>query len=226
MLGNDTVFHCFFEQSGTFKKEFSNLGFKAYDYDILDQFGQTDFVCDLFDEIENAYVGRSKLFDSFVPGRDFIIAFFPCVRFSIQFNLMVRAEQMQLLKLDDCDRIDQSMKYEAERSYFYGVFCKLCYVCLKRGIRLVAENPYDTSHYLVRYFPIKAAYVDMDRRDTGDYFHKPTQYFFLNCIPSYNFCFESLPKPPLKRVANGCSVVERSMISPVYANRFIREFIL
>ena len=28
-------YHCFFEQSGTFKNEFKKLGYKAYDYDIL-----------------------------------------------------------------------------------------------------------------------------------------------------------------------------------------------
>ena len=43
--------HCLFEQSGTFKNEFIKLGIEAYDYDILDDFDQTDFVVDLFAEI-------------------------------------------------------------------------------------------------------------------------------------------------------------------------------
>lgn len=34
--------HCFFEQSGTFKNEFIKLGIPAFDYDIQDNFGQTD----------------------------------------------------------------------------------------------------------------------------------------------------------------------------------------
>lgn len=49
------IFHCFFEQSGTFKNEFKKLGYEAYDYDILDDFGETDFKMDLFKEIETAY---------------------------------------------------------------------------------------------------------------------------------------------------------------------------
>ena len=49
--------HCFFEQSGTFKKEFARLGIEAFDYDILDDFGQTDFKIDLFGEIERAFEG-------------------------------------------------------------------------------------------------------------------------------------------------------------------------
>lgn len=44
--------HCLFEQSGTFKNEFKKLGIDAVDYDILDDFGQTDHVVDLFKEIE------------------------------------------------------------------------------------------------------------------------------------------------------------------------------
>ena len=43
--------HCLFEQSGTFKNEFIKLGIPAEDYDILNDFGQTDHVIDLFAEI-------------------------------------------------------------------------------------------------------------------------------------------------------------------------------
>ena len=39
--------HLFFEQSGTFKNEFKKLGFEAYDYDIQNNFGETDYVMDL-----------------------------------------------------------------------------------------------------------------------------------------------------------------------------------
>ena len=47
--------HCFFEQSGTFKNEFIKLGIPAEDYDIQNNFGQTDHVIDLFGEIDRAY---------------------------------------------------------------------------------------------------------------------------------------------------------------------------
>lgn len=45
------IVHCLFEQSGTFKNEFRKLGIDAYDYDILNDFNQTDYVIDLFNEI-------------------------------------------------------------------------------------------------------------------------------------------------------------------------------
>ena len=56
--------HCFFEQSGTFKNEFIKLGIPAEDYDIRNNFGQTDHVTDLFKAIEDAYDGKPSLFDN------------------------------------------------------------------------------------------------------------------------------------------------------------------
>ena len=55
--------HLLFEQSGTFKNEFKKLGFKnSYDYDILNDFGETDFQIDLFNEIEKAYRERERVY--------------------------------------------------------------------------------------------------------------------------------------------------------------------
>lgn len=49
--------HLLFEQSGTFKNEFKKLGIEAYDYDILNQFNETDYVIDLYNEIDKSYGG-------------------------------------------------------------------------------------------------------------------------------------------------------------------------
>ncbi len=48
--------HCLFEQSGTFKNEFRKLGINAYDYDIQNEFNQTDYVIDLFKEIRGGII--------------------------------------------------------------------------------------------------------------------------------------------------------------------------
>lgn len=55
--------HLMFEQSGVFKNEFKKLGYEAYDYDIQNNFGETDYQIDLFKEIEAAYNGKPSLFD-------------------------------------------------------------------------------------------------------------------------------------------------------------------
>ena len=72
--------HCFFEQSGTFKNEFIKLGYQAEDYDIQNNFGQTDHVVDLFKNIEDAYDGKPSLFDD-ITQDDLVMAFFPCIYF-------------------------------------------------------------------------------------------------------------------------------------------------
>ena len=48
-------YHLLFEQSGTFKNVIKENGHNAYDYDILNDFGETDFVVDLFKQIELEY---------------------------------------------------------------------------------------------------------------------------------------------------------------------------
>ena len=53
--------HLLFEQSGTFKNEFKKLGFNAYDYDILNQFNETDNVVDLYAEIDKSYGGSKPI---------------------------------------------------------------------------------------------------------------------------------------------------------------------
>ena len=72
--------HCLFEQSGTFKREFIKLGIPAEDYDIQNNFGETDHQIDLFAEIERAYEGEGSIFDN-MGKDDIIMAFFPCIRF-------------------------------------------------------------------------------------------------------------------------------------------------
>lgn len=43
--------HCLFEQSGTFKNEFKKLGIDAEDYDIQNEFNETDHIIDIFSHI-------------------------------------------------------------------------------------------------------------------------------------------------------------------------------
>ena len=76
--------HCFFEQSGTFKREFIKLGIPAEDYDIQNNFGETDHQDDLFKAIEDAYDGKPSLFDSIVGGgRGFDTSVFPLHLFQL-----------------------------------------------------------------------------------------------------------------------------------------------
>lgn len=62
------IVHCLFEQSGTFKNAFKKYGIEAYDYDIQNEFNETDYVTDLFKVFfdTSAYVrSKGKEFDGF-----------------------------------------------------------------------------------------------------------------------------------------------------------------
>lgn len=79
---------------------------------------------------------------------------------------------------------------------------------------------------MTRYWAARASVIDYDRRLKGDYFKKPTQYWFIGREPSHNFIFEGVDVKCKKQVHLTNEQVDRSMISHDYANRFIREFII
>lgn len=221
----DKIAHCLFEQSGTFKNEFKKLGFKAFDYDILNDFGETDFKIDLFNEIHNAYKGKRSLFDCFCRD-DIIMAFFPCTRFENQIQLSFRGESRQDKSLSAAEKLQRGIRLHQELHDYYVLFSMLCIVAIQQKLKIIIENPYSTTHYLTRYLSLKPKVIDTDRTLRGDNFKKPTQYWFINCEPKFNIILEPLNIVKHKTVSNCWDKVERSMINPQYANRFIREFIL
>lgn len=223
--------HCFFEQSGTFKNEFKKLGYDAYDYDIQNNFGETDYVIDLFAEIEKAYDSKPSIFDE-ITKDDLIMAFFPCIYFeSMQANYY----QMRCNNLCCKDKIEQYqivINRVKNREQYYILLYKLFCVCEVKGLRMILENPATQPHYLLHpanFIPY--TFVDKDRTMRGDYFKKPTAFWFVNCNPSYG---KSYQKPKYTKnimksksgVKPGMCSEERSMISPDYARNFICDFII
>lgn len=225
------IAHCLFEQSGTFKNEFKRLGVESYDYDILNNYGQTDYICDLFNEIEGGYEGQPSVFDSFDKD-DVIMAFFPCTRFEAKIPLSFRGESWQMKHYTLRQKLEYAMKLHEELHRNYMLISKLVLIALDRGLKLIIENPYTAPHYLTTYWCVKPAIIDKDRRDNGDYLKKPTQYFFIGCEPKQNIIFEPLDYAEKRTIAHmtnkdGKSRQERrSEMHPQYANRFIRQYIL
>lgn len=236
------TFHCMFEQSGTFKNEFKKLGYDAYDYDILNDFGETDYVIDLFKEIEDAYEReRETVFDR-VREEDQIIAFFPCIRFENQIMLSFRGQAYGMKNWPDEKKMAYDMALMEELRDMYMLINKMFIVCIRKNLKLIVENPYSEEHFLRRYWCIQPSVIDLDRRERGDYFKKPTQYWFVNCEPKNNFIFGEAFDNAIERRGSdawknrrktdyektGAKDIKtaRSMIHPDYANRFIREFII
>lgn len=123
-------------------------------------------------------------------------------------------------------KLENDIKLHKELSYLYEIITKFVIVCLRKHIKLIIENPYSTTHYLVKYWAIPNSVVDLDRSKRGDYYKKPTQFWFINCEPKNNYINEVYPKKERKTIAKTSNSIMRSMISKEYASRFIREYIL
>lgn len=224
--------HCFFEQSGTFKNEFIKLGIPAEDYDIQNNFGETDHVVDLFKAIEDAYDGKPSLFDSIRGGQeDLIVAFFPCIFFCATSQMAMSWGCTNYRKLPIKEKTNMILRRVAEREKFFGLAVKMLCVAQERGIRLIMENPWAEQTYLKANFVMPPTMVDTNRMLRGDYYVKPTAYWFINCEPTHG-CSEQMDKQKKTIMSSrgairaGLCSEERSMISPDYARNFICDFIL
>ena len=86
-------------------------------------------------------------------------------------------------------------------------------------------------HYLENNFFKSPSLIDEDRTIRGDYFKKPTAYWYFNCEPTYGESYQKDKERKTILGAKGASKAglcseDRSMISPDYARNFICDFIL
>lgn len=163
--------HCFFEQSGTFKNEFIKLGIPAEDYDIQNNFGQTDHTDDLFNAIEDAYDGKPSLFDN-ITKDDLILAFFPCIFFCAvsQMNMSWTATNYRKLTLKE--KTDKILERSANREKFFGLAVKMLAVAKERGLRLIMENPWAEQTFLKANFITPPHYCGREPNEAWRLLHK------------------------------------------------------
>ena len=237
--------HCLFEQSGTFKNEFIKMGIPAEDYDIQNNFNQTDHVMDLFGEIDRAYNNLTRqdktrqdktrqdktLFDEIDPCQDLVLAFYPCIYFCAPSQMQFFMSSVNYRCLSDLEKINKILERTENRKEFYERLIKFVYVCIAKGIRMIFENPWSEQTYLKSNFLKNPDVVDINRMQRGDYYKKPTAYWFWNCEPTHGSSQQNDKEQKIVFNARGASQAglcseERSMISPDYARNFICDFIL
>lgn len=190
-------------------------------------------------KLRGGYNNKPSIFDK-MKEDDLIMAFFPCVRFENQIMLWFRGQNNSQKNWTDEHKMKYDMKLLDELKHNYDLVNKLFILCQRRRLKLIFENPYSEEHFLRRYWCMQPSIIDMDRRERGDYFKKPTQYWFVNCKPQNNIIFEvqnwnaieckdairKMSGVHYKEMGAKTQKTARSMIHPNYANRFIREFIL
>ena len=163
---------------------------------------------------------------------DIILAFFPCIYFESMQMPYYSLDINNLRKKSIIEKHEIVINRIKERERFYILLHKLVAIANIRGLRLIIENPATPPHYLLftQNFP-KPTFVDNNRMLRGDYFVKPTAYWFVNCEPTHGFTYQQDKKQKIiskckSGIKAGVCSEERSMISPDYARNFICDFIL
>jgi hypothetical protein len=131
------------------------------------------------------------------------------------------------------DKYSAIIERSKNRQYFYEKILKLFAVVETLGLRMIVENPHSQIHYLQlpENFVAKPTIIDKNRQTRGDYFVKPTAYWFVGCEPTNGFS-PTKPKRTMRvnyaksGIRAGICSEERSLISPDYARNFICDFIL
>lgn len=164
---------------------------------------------------------------------DLILAFFPCIYFCDAKVMLFKGEGTYQRKWSVKEIMDRNIQEDITRHEYFQTLMKLVSVCSGAGIRLIIENPWNTSRmtYLQTNF-IDPTIIDSNRAKRGDYFVKPTAYWFIGCEPTKGFTFQENKNPLVvykqgrtKHIAGVCNE-DRSKISPDYARNFICDSII
>ena len=221
-LGDINNVWCLFEQSGTFAREFRERGKTAFDVDIENRFGKTDIVEDIFSSLCYTNASADSVLNE-IRKDDFIMAFFPCTYFTDQSQLISRGDNYGMKDWSVLKKIRHSEQKMWERAKYYQLFCNLFEYALGVGCKMVVENPYGKCNFLGQYSPIRPAIVIHDRRVFGDFYKKPTQFFFLNCKPASKL-LQTVATDVKKNLVEDSRGFDRSIISPLFAKMFVQNY--
>lgn len=164
-------------------------------------------------------------------GGDLIMAFFPCIYFCATSQMAFSWGYTNYRKLDVRQAADKIIERSENRERFFVLAIKMLTIAKSKGMRLIMENPWAEQTYLKANFVTPPSLIDNNRRIRGDYFEKPTAYWFINCEPTQGKSYQcDKPKKIImstkgSKQAGICSE-DRSMIHPDYARNFICDFIL
>jgi hypothetical protein len=154
------------------------------------------------------------------------MAFFPCIYFCQNSMILFYYTNHNYEKLSHEGKMNKILERSQNRTMFYELLIKLVGVVKQKRLRLIIENPWTQPHFLNQNFLFNPSYIDKDRSRRGDYFVKPTAYWFINCEPTDGFTWQ---KDKKVRSVYSCASAshaglcseERSLISPDYAHNFI-----
>jgi hypothetical protein len=160
-----------------------------------------------------------------------IMAFFPCIYFCATSQMAFSFGYTNYRKLNMKEKTDKILERSANREYFFKLAVKMISIAEQKCLRLIMENPWSEQTFLKANFVMPPTLVDNNRMLRGDFYVKPTAYWFINSTPTSGKSYQNdkekktIMKARMGAKAGLCSE-ERSMISPDYARNFICDFII
>ena len=159
------------------------------------------------------------------------MAFFPCIFFCESNTINFRLDAYNYRKLDIRGKTEQIIKRSESRDYFFQLATKMVCIVIEKGLRMIIENPYQAQSYMCNNFIFPPTIIDKDRTLRGDWFKKPTGYWFVNCMNTFGYSIQQDKERKIIRKcksapSQGLCSEERSLISPDYARNFICDFII
>lgn len=159
------------------------------------------------------------------------MAFFPCIYFCDAKTLFLQGTHISEKNWSLKKKAERAMYEFGCRYDFYKLLWKLVVVVDELNLRCVIENPWNAngqSFLQLNFLP--PTIIDRNRMMRGDYYVKPTAYWFIGCE---NTTGESWQKDKKQKIVTqgarheaGTCGEERSSIHPDYARNFICDFIL
>lgn len=145
------------------------------------------------------------------------MAFFPCIRFcsvmeQIQHEDFYDASQKKNKNFGTPDYYRRKWEvlrgYSQDRFYFYDLALKLTAVAQIHGLRMIMENPWHPVNFTNHFWFMRVSLIDNDRTRRGDYYRKPTAYWFTNCTPTHGESFQPTPKNKIKTITSGSGALK------------------
>ena len=120
------------------------------------------------------------------------MAFFPCIFFCEKSQVAMTYDCYNYRLLSNEDKIVKVIDRAKNRSHFYILLLKLFWIVEHRHFQMIVENPHSSQHYLQlnQNFITKPTVVDTNRMMRGDYYKKPTAYWFVNRKPTYGMSIQ------------------------------------
>jgi hypothetical protein len=68
---------------------------------------------------------------------------------------------------------------------------------------MIMENPWHPTNFTNHFWFMRTSIIDKDRTKRGDFFIKPTAYWYVNCTPTYGESYQTTPRSMVKTITAG-----------------------